>query len=219
MIKTRKDSELTRNLLLTASYSVFCEKGYHDATIAEICAKAGTNIASVNYHFGNKKTLYKEAWIHMFKESMKIYPVDGGVAKDASPAERLRGYIRSLIYRIIKEPSDLSILHKEMANPTGLLSELITKKMRLEFEKGNEIIKALIGNNATEKQVLFCYSSILGQCFHLGASLDRKPGAIKPPEKIEDFEAYCDHVIKFSLAGICAIKEETSCYRNNEVNL
>ncbi|MFA6470423.1 MAG: CerR family C-terminal domain-containing protein [Candidatus Latescibacterota bacterium] len=218
MKKTRKDSAITRHLLLTAGYRVFCEKGFRDATIAEICAMAGTNVASVNYHFGNKETLYKEAWLNMFHESVKKYPIDGGVSKNARSEDRLRGYIRSLIQRIITEPSDLSILQKEMANPTGLLSELMTEKIRLQFEEGKSIVKALLGRNALEKHVLFSHASILGQCFHLGASRRNNPKEIKPPGAIDDVDAYCDHVVKFSLAGIRALTKEIAVSGNNEEN-
>ena len=218
MKKTRKDSAITRHLLLTAGYRVFCEKGFRDATIAEICAVAGTNVASVNYHFGSKETLYKESWLNIFHESIKKYPIDGGVAKNARPEDRLRGYIRSLIQRIITEPSDLSILKKEMANPTGLLSEVMTEKIREQFEEGKSIIKDLLGKNASEKHVLFSHVSILGQCFHLGASRKSDPKEIKAPGTIDDVDAYCDHVVKFSLAGIHALTKEITISGNNEEN-
>jgi hypothetical protein len=57
----RKGGVATRKKLLAAAGRVFAEKGYHDATIAEICRLAGTNIAAVNYHFSDKETLYLEA--------------------------------------------------------------------------------------------------------------------------------------------------------------
>ncbi|RXF57379.1 TetR family transcriptional regulator, partial [Enterococcus faecalis] len=39
------------------------------ATVAEICARAGANIAAVNYYFGGKVALYQEAWRHCLAES------------------------------------------------------------------------------------------------------------------------------------------------------
>jgi AcrR family transcriptional regulator len=202
MNKERKDTARTRRLLLTAAYRVFFEKGFRDATIADICAAAGTNIASVNYHFGSKETLYREAWLHAFHESAEKNPIDGGVAEDAPPEDRLRGYIQAIIHRIVTEPSDLSILHMEMANPTGLLSEIVSEKIKSQFEVGKTIVRALLGEGAAEEQVVFCHESILGQCFHLGPSLKIHPGKIKAHSFIADIPRYCDHVIRFSLAGI-----------------
>lgn len=216
MRKERKDTIRTRRRLLSAGYKVFYEKGFRDATIADICAEAGVNIASVNYHFSNKETLYKEAWLNAFQEWMEKHPINGGVAEGAPPEERLRGYIRAFIHRIITDPNDLSILRMEMANPTGLLTEIVAEKIKSHFDAGKAIVKELLGGDATEEQALFCHSSIMGQCFHLGLSRKTRPEKIPPPGLIEDIPAYCDHVIKFSLAGIDAIKNEIAASKKEE---
>ena len=77
-LKTTK-SENTRNRLLTAASRIFAEKGFQEATIAEICEQAKTNIASVNYHFRDKETLYLESWRFAFNQELDLYPPDGGV--------------------------------------------------------------------------------------------------------------------------------------------
>jgi AcrR family transcriptional regulator len=81
----------TRQRLLITASRIFAEKGYQDATIAEICEQAGTNIASVNYHFGDKENLYLEAWRYAFKQDLKAHPSDGGVDQETSAEHRLKG--------------------------------------------------------------------------------------------------------------------------------
>ncbi len=116
----REDAVRTRKSLLAAASEVFAEKGYRDATIAEICERAKANVAAVNYHFGDKETLYIEAWRHSFSESVKAHPPDGGVSDDAPPEERLRGQVEALLRRIADENNkEFLIVHKELANPTG----------------------------------------------------------------------------------------------------
>ena len=44
----------TRGRLLDAAGAIFADKGFRDATTAEICRRAKANIAAVNYHFGSK---------------------------------------------------------------------------------------------------------------------------------------------------------------------
>ncbi|MGA0870572.1 MAG: helix-turn-helix domain-containing protein, partial [Planctomycetota bacterium] len=39
---------------------VFALKGYRDARVADICTRAGANLDSVNYYFGDKASLYRE---------------------------------------------------------------------------------------------------------------------------------------------------------------
>src|SRR3990172_6788460 len=121
----RKSTSKTYNSLLSAAAEVFADKGYRDATIAEICERAMANIAAVNYHFGDKETLYREAWRYSFSESIKVHPPDGGVSGDARPEERLRGQIVALLPRVAdRDNKEFLIVQMEFANPTGLLNEI-----------------------------------------------------------------------------------------------
>jgi len=49
----------TRDLILDAAEETFATKGYHGASVRTITAKAGVNIAAINYHFGSKEALFE----------------------------------------------------------------------------------------------------------------------------------------------------------------
>ena len=205
----RKSSSKTYNNLLAAAAEVFAEKGYRDATIAEICEKTKANIAAVNYHFGDKETLYREAWRYSFSESIKAHPPDGGVSGDAPPEERLRGQIAALLHRVADENNnkEFLIVQREFANPTGLLNEIMEEVIRPLQEQTQALIRELIGPEASDAQVQFCEISIISQCINpsvVGRNRKKRAG----PPQIEDIEAYSNHVIKFSLAGIRTIRKE-----------
>ncbi|RLC17665.1 MAG: DUF1956 domain-containing protein, partial [Deltaproteobacteria bacterium] len=50
----REDGKETRRRLLNAACEIFAQKGYHNAKVADICKRAGANVASVNYYFRDK---------------------------------------------------------------------------------------------------------------------------------------------------------------------
>src|SRR5271169_1436643 len=56
--KRGEERQLTRTELLEAAGHVFAEQGFHRATGKEICERAGTNTAAVNYYFGGMEGLY-----------------------------------------------------------------------------------------------------------------------------------------------------------------
>jgi len=208
----RKGALKTTKSLLAAASVIFAEKGYRDATIAEICEHARANVAAVNYHFGNKETLYKEAWRHSFSESMKAHPPDGGVSNSAPSEDRLRGQVAALLHRIADENNkEFLFVQKELANPTGLLDEVIQEELRPLHEKIETLVRELLGTYASDMQVRFCTISILSQCINpMVATKGRKEkreGKDGPPG-VDNIEAYSDHVVKFSLAGIRAIRDE-----------
>jgi AcrR family transcriptional regulator len=202
----RKSAAITPRKLLAAASEIFAQKGYRDATIAEICERAGANVAAVNYHFGDKETLYKEAWRHSFSESLKAHPPNGGVSDNAPPEERLRGEIVALLNRIADEGNrEFLIVQKELVNPTGLLNEVMQKNLRPLQERMESIIRELLGPLASDMQVRFCAISIVSQCINPIVAI--KGGKDGPPG-VDDIEAYSNHVVKFSLSGIRAICEE-----------
>src|SRR5210317_339126 len=54
--------ELTRDRLLDEAEELFAQKGYHAVSVREITKAADSNLAAVNYHFGNKQNLYLEVF-------------------------------------------------------------------------------------------------------------------------------------------------------------
>ncbi|MDI1232013.1 MAG: CerR family C-terminal domain-containing protein [Methylobacter sp.] len=201
----------TRQRLLVTASRIFAEKGYQDATIAEICEQAETNIASVNYHFGDKENLYLEAWRYAFQEDLRNHPSDGGIDPETSAEVRLAGRIKSLIARIADPNSSFfAIVHKEMAQQTSLLQKIMEQEINPERQALMALIKEVLGEKATDKQLQFCHASIIGQCFHLLKVKNMKLSdeTRRYVMDLNDAEAFAEHVVKFSLAGMAAIRHD-----------
>ncbi len=225
MKKQRKDAQETRQRLLAAAAEVFARKGYWETTHAEICQKAGANTAAVNYHFGSKENLYVESWKYAFEKSVEAHPPEGGIAPEAPVQERLRGRILAFMRRIADpNNSEIEIMHKEMANPTGLLTETVHEKIEQMRQGMQSIVRELLGDRATERQVSLCVMSLVGQCFGPMLHLRRArmtPGTPHPVSPPADAQRRCgafgfgveelaDHVTQFSLAGIQGIRRSGS---------
>lgn len=197
--------------LLTAASDVFAEKGFRDATVAEICKRAEANISAVNYYFGSKEALYQESWRHSFAESVKIHPQDGGVSDDAPAEDRLRGQVRALMARISDENNrDFFISQMEFVNPTGLLEEVMKSELIPLREKTLAIVRELLGPGATDEQILYSETCIISMCLHpmLIRRVRKMAKKTEAPVIIDDLGAFEGHVMKFALAGIASIRRE-----------
>lgn len=208
----RQGSARTRKRLLDAASQIFAEKGYREATIIEICERAGTNVAAVNYHFGNKETLYREAWRQSFCDSIKAHPPDGGVDRRAPVSSRLRGGIGAAVRRMTdKDNREFMIVLKEVANPTGLLQEVIRSEIAPLRENIESLIGEFFGRNGTKEQVRYCAISIVAQCIIptlINMSEKQRDERTNHSWRIESIEEYVNHVVNFSLAAMGAILNE-----------
>jgi len=53
------DASATRRGILRAAEESFATAGYSAATTREMAARAGVNVATLHYHFGDKRSLYR----------------------------------------------------------------------------------------------------------------------------------------------------------------
>ncbi len=206
----RQDAVRTRNSLLAAAGRIFAEKGYHDTTIAEISERAGTNVAAVNYHFGDKETLYREAWRQSFYDSIRVHPPDGGVAAGAPAEQRLRGQVAALLRRITDDNNrGFLIAHKELASPTGLLEEVMREEVAPLRDRLEAVVREVLGGNDSRERVRFCAISVMSQCvIPAFINMAEKHGRYGEHDswRVEDIEGYAEHVVAFSLAAMRAAR-------------
>jgi TetR/AcrR family transcriptional regulator, regulator of cefoperazone and chloramphenicol sensitivity len=211
----KKPDRDTQARLLESACEVFAEKGYREATLAEICERARANIAAANYYFRDKATLYAEAWRRSFQRSLETYPADGNVPPGATPEDRLRGRIQSILQRIADPQSyEFDIMYKELVNQTGLLSDVMQESIEPIRRGLFVLMRELLGEDASDLQVQLCQMSIRAQCFDLIIREQRRkksPEGKKltgPPFLDVDVAVLANHILRFSLAGIREIRRE-----------
>jgi len=212
----RKDGIEKRRRILASACQIFAEKGYHAASIADICRQAGANVAAVNYYFGDKATLYAEVWQAAYEK--RVFP-EFSEADSISPEEQLKFFIHSLIQNFTEQGSQgefTRLYLMELANPTGLISNLWHRLIEPRRQKLLNIIRNIMGAVASDEQVVFCEISIINQCRTLltirRSDLEYLMGQSLSLELIERL---ADHIANFSLAGIkaaanVAVKEQPS---------
>ncbi|MFO1477796.1 MAG: CerR family C-terminal domain-containing protein [Verrucomicrobiota bacterium] len=196
----------TREQLLEAARQVFAEAGFRNATIREICHRAGANIAAVNYHFGDKERLYSAVVADAARLARETYPETGGLPPNPTPARRLHAIVRSLLLRTLSDGPQShhgKLLTRELIEPSPVLDDIVRDDLFPLAEGIISVVRELLGKSAGEQLVRDCAFSVAAQVvfyFHCRPVLGRMfPDMTYEPE---DIERLADHITEFSLAAI-----------------
>jgi AcrR family transcriptional regulator len=214
----RKDGEITRRRILEAALCIFGEKGYRDATNAEVCEAAGANIAAVNYHFRSKEQLSREVCEYAIEAVRALYPPEGNISPDAPPVQRLRGHIDAVVRRsrvtgALRHYHSLRMI--ETFNPTGFVDDLWDAWFTEHREISGDIIAELLGPGAGPEEILRCQLSLMSQCYIANASAATGRFHNVEAPHLRDTEAVIEHIYRFSLAGIGAVAAEIARREGN----
>jgi len=199
--------EETRDRLLESAASTFAEKGYDDATVREICQKAGVNIAAVNYYFGDKERLYIETVKQAHRRQIDQFPLPQWPA-EISPQEKLRGFIHTTISRMVVDPNPqwhLQLMMREMLRPTAACHEFVQDFVRPHFELLLGILNELVPAETPPRKRHLIAFSIIGQCLHY--RLARPVVALlvgADEDAAYSADVLANHIADFSLAALAA---------------
>jgi len=196
----------TRQLLLEAAGEVFAERGFKAASVREICQRAGANVAAVNYHFGDKETLYAEVLKYALRCAREQYPPTFGLRKGATVEQRLHAFVHSFLLRIFDGSRSSwhgRLMSHEMLEPTGALEGTVKSEIRPIFEELQEIIRDLLPPRPKPELVRRCAFSIVSQCVffhHCRPVVVRMfPNMTFDPARIAEL---AEHISRFSLLAI-----------------
>src|SRR5271170_8521969 len=202
-----QSQDATRHQLLEAAGEVFAEAGFRNATVREICQRAGANVAAINYHFGDKETLYTEVLRYAHGKALEKYPPLLGVAADAPPEKKLRAFVKSLLLRIFDTGPTAwhgKLMSREMIEPSAALDSLIEERIRPMSSVLWKIIAEILDCPPTDERVLRCAFSVVSQCVFYNHC---RPAVAKLfpqllPQDAAGIEELAKHITRFSLAAM-----------------
>jgi AcrR family transcriptional regulator len=204
--------QATRRRILDHGAALFAERGFDKVTVREICRAARANGAAVNYHFGDKRSLYVavvKMAIEIMRETNEL-SVEAG--RGASPEDQLRAYVRVFLTRLMSTGRH-SWIHKlmtrELESPSDAFDLVIREVIEPRHKYLATIIGAISGLPPEDPRVTLAGVSLQAQCLLFARPLPRKvPAAWR--SVVDDVEQIVAHVSEFSLAGMRALAAETT---------
>jgi AcrR family transcriptional regulator len=201
--------------LLDAAEELFCEKGFDGTSVRDLAAKAGCNIASVNYYFGGKDKLYVEVWRRhlLYMRDMRIASIERVMSETGGKAtleELLRSYAEAFLEPLVEPDRALRFIRlmaREMID-RHLPEGMFVKEMILPVMTALQKAIPQICPGLKEMEVQLVILSVVGQLMHVIAAktMFEQSGELGAPRF--DLSEIVEHIVAFSAAGIRAYAEK-----------
>jgi AcrR family transcriptional regulator len=202
MRTTAPRGEETSDRIIAAAGSVFGERGFRATTIRQITARAGVNVAAVNYHFRNKSDLYVRV-LREAKRHLAVIPVG---ELPGAPEKQLRGFIEQFVRYLLDPARPVwhgRVLAMEMSNPTPALGVIVRELTAPFYRKVRALIGEVVDGMASPAELDLLTISVMGQCIFYVSSrpcVELLAGDLgRVPDRIDRIAA---HVADFSLAAM-----------------
>lgn len=202
---SRTDGAETRRQILDTAGRVYAEKGFARTTSKEVCARAGVNMAAVNYHFGGKDGLYRAVVETAIATMQSTTAAARAAGEGKPPDERIRAYVSVFLQRILGKGNETwihQLMLRELSDPTQALDMVAEEVLRPRTAYLCGVIGELIGCPADDPRVMRCALSVQSQFNSMlwsQAVARMMHAADIPPVTLDEI---AEHITRFSLGGI-----------------
>lgn len=207
-MKAESHAHSTRERLLDAAERLFFKKGYEGVSVRDLTDMAGTNVASINYHFRGKDNLYREVFQHKLSRMAERKLAElNQVAHEKEPPDLrkvLRVYVSGFLGEILSSrdmDNFLNVVSREMSE-TGIATDILMKEVATPVHR---ILKEAIRKarpDLPEEKVSLCIVSLTGQLFHFVRAREIIKRMVGRGYSKEFLNEVVEHITDFTLKGM-----------------
>jgi AcrR family transcriptional regulator len=198
-------AEDIKTRLIEVAGEAFAAKGYDSVGIREICQKAEANVAAVNYHFGDKRGLYRACLQHA--QSCRVEGLDQPVWPESyTAADKLRAFIRRMLEEKLNTERPAwhqDLMLRELSRPSESCREFVESYIRPMAHTLGNIMQELYPHREWNQQTWMIGFSVVGQVlfYQLQQPVIR---ILMGDEGFESLtvEGLTDHITRFCLAAL-----------------
>jgi len=205
---SRGNGAATRSQLLEAAGIVFARKGFDRATAKEIAEAAGTNAASVNYHFGGIERLYEAVLVKAHDELISLRQLQDLMVDGLSAREKLER-LMTIVVALFAGPDSSSwairVISREFLSPSPYLAVLREKALDPKKSLILDLVAELADVPKDDPLVTRCFFSIVAPCGMLLMINQESLSQLLPSLKQSDPATLERHLVQFALGGIAAV--------------
>jgi AcrR family transcriptional regulator len=211
--KLETDRQSTHLQLLEAAGQEFAEKGFERTTAREICERAGTNTAAVNYYFGGIEGLHAAVLEEARNRLFSVNAIAAAVAGKTDPKAKLEAVIALVVHALTGPLSTswvLRVLGRELVAPSPAMDDMKEKvllpRARILRQFVGELMRLPEDHPAVARG---CISLMAPICMLILADRRMLKRAL-PSFGLgpNDAAALARHMVQYALAGLEAVARE-----------
>ncbi len=205
----QKDLE-TRARLLKSAAQLFADRGFKKVTVRDICRAARANVASVNYHFGDKTGLYREVVQSAIEAVRETNDAARAAGAGLPPDERLRKYISVALCRSASAGGHIGwiprLINRELMDPTPAVDALLEQAFRPRVDDLSAMVAEILQCDRDDPRVSQSVASIHVQWMLFVPNPIASRFRAKLQLRADDPLTLADHITRFSLGGVHALQ-------------
>jgi TetR/AcrR family transcriptional regulator, regulator of cefoperazone and chloramphenicol sensitivity len=204
----RTDGSTTRLRILETAGQLFAERGFAESTSKEICTRAGTNMAAVNYHFGSRDGLYEAVLIEAHRQLVSIDELVSLASVPTDPRLKLRTFLAHLVElgSQPKAPWGFRVVLREALSPSPAMPVLIRRAVLPKAKLIRGLIGGIMGlpddHPSVQRAMLFAVLP----CIVMTVAPKDLRNEVLPA--LKNTEGLSDDLMRYVFAGLDAIAKE-----------
>lgn len=206
----RTDGSATRLHILETAGRLFAERGFADSTSKEICTRAGTNMAAVNYHFGSRDGLYEAVLIEAHRQLVSLDELASLASAPADPRQKLRALLAHLVElgSQPKAPWGFRVVLREALSPSPALPAMIRQAVLPKARLMRGLIGDIMGLPEDHPSVQRALLFTVLPCIVLMVAPKDLGNRVLPA--LKDAEGLADELMRYVFAGLDALAKEAA---------
>ena len=210
MAKTSEESG-TKKKLLDVAERLFSGAGISSTSLRKIISEAGTNLASIHYHFGSKEALIQEVYARRMKpialEREKMLDLIQYTPDREEMLEKLlKAFIEPML-RVQLESNEEKRIFLKLFEKAHSESEEIKKIIISNFEEINVRFLKLFGKvmpELSKTELFWRFKFIIGVVIASARQFPAMGPYKEKKQKISDISFHLERIIPFLVAGFLA---------------
>lgn len=200
----------TPGRILDAAERLFAERGYSAVALKDVVRAARVNGAAVNYHFGDKRNLYRKVIERGLASREQAAPLEVAAEANLAPQEKLRNFVGNLMVQLLDDSAATRmsrVMLREAIEPTAAFARAVDELPKRQLSILDGIVAELLDRKASRAIVRRTSLSILGQCvyYRYAENILRRTDP-KLRYTRTTIHAIAEHIYAFSMDGIRGMK-------------